>query len=79
LKKIYQRFQSLDLDKSGKVSIAEFRQVPELANNPLLPRVLALMDENKDNKIEFYEFITALSTFTHAPIEDKLKCNLPSH
>lgn len=38
--------------------------MPELANNPLLERVIAIFDKNKDDQIEFKEFIAALSTFS---------------
>eukprot|EP01130_Rhizamoeba_saxonica_P014762 TRINITY_DN647_c0_g1_i2.p2 TRINITY_DN647_c0_g1~~TRINITY_DN647_c0_g1_i2.p2 ORF type:complete len:133 (+),score=36.63 TRINITY_DN647_c0_g1_i2:385-783(+) len=39
-------------------------QIPELAMNPLLERVLQIFDENKDNEIEFKEFINSLSVFS---------------
>lgn len=43
--------------------------------NPLLERVISIFDTNKDNEIEFTEFITALSTFSDKDNkEGKLKC-----
>jgi len=43
--------------------------------NPLLERVISIFDENKDNEIQFSEFITALSTFSDKDNkEGKLKC-----
>lgn len=45
--------------------------------NPLLERVISIFDTNKDNEIEFTEFITALSTFSDKDNkEGKLKCTL---
>lgn len=43
--------------------------------NPLLERVISIFDTNKDNEIEFSEFISALSTFSDKDNkEGKLKC-----
>lgn len=43
--------------------------------NPLLERVISIFDANKDNEIEFTEFISALSTFSDKDNkEGKLKC-----
>jgi serine/threonine-protein phosphatase 2B regulatory subunit len=46
------------------LTIDEFTSIPELAVNPLLERVISIFDENKDNEIEFKEFIGALSVFS---------------
>jgi serine/threonine-protein phosphatase 2B regulatory subunit len=54
----------LDKDGSGTLTTDEFLSVPELAGNPLLERVIAIFDKNKDDEIEFKEFIGALSTFS---------------
>lgn len=64
LKRLYRRFRKLDKDSSGTLTTDEFLSVPELANNPLLERVIAIFDKNKDDQIEFKEFIAALSTFS---------------
>lgn len=43
--------------------------------NPLLERVIQIFDENKDNEIQFTEFITALAIFADkSKKEEKLKC-----
>mmetsp|Transcript_8543 Transcript_8543/g.11534 ORF Transcript_8543/g.11534 Transcript_8543/m.11534 type:complete len:184 (-) Transcript_8543:47-598(-) len=64
LKRLYRRFKKLDTDGSGTLTTDEFLSVPELAGNPLLERVIAIFDKNKDDEIEFKEFISALSTFS---------------
>lgn len=64
LRRLHRRFKKLDKDGSGTLTTDEFLSVPELANNPLLERVFAIFDKNKDEEIEFKEFISALSTFS---------------
>jgi len=64
LKRLHRRFKKLDRDGSGTLTTDEFLSVPELAGNPLLERVFAIFDTNKDEEIEFKEFISALATFS---------------
>lgn len=77
LRRLHRRFKKLDKDGSGTLTTDEFLSVPELANNPLLERVFAIFDKNKDEEIEFKEFISALSTFSEkGNKEGKLRCIL---
>ena len=46
--KLMKSFKSLDDDKSGDLNIEEFLKVPELAQNPLVKRVVSIFDKNKD-------------------------------
>jgi len=64
LKKIHRRFKKLDTDHSGTISLEEFTKIPELANNPLLQRIISVFDTNKDDEIQFSEFLSGLSIFT---------------
>ncbi|ELR25529.1 deoxyribosephosphate aldolase [Acanthamoeba castellanii str. Neff] len=74
LHKLHRRFQKLDKDGSGSISADEFLSIPELAGNPLLSRIIAIFDTNKDEEIEFTEFVKALSTFTNRDnLEGKLR------
>jgi len=74
LKRLWRRFKKLDTDNSGTLTTDEFLSVPELASNPLLERVIAIFDTNKDDEIEFKEFISALATFSEkGNTEAKLK------
>ncbi|EFA80957.1 protein phosphatase 2B [Heterostelium album PN500] len=74
LKRLYRRFQMLDKDGSGTLTTDEFLSIPDLALNPLLERVLTIFDLNKDNEIEFSEFVQTLSTLSDkGSKQDKLK------
>ena len=74
LKRLYRRFKKLDKDGSGTLTTDEFLSIPQLAMNPLLERLIAIFDTNKDEEIEFKEFISALSTFsTKGDKEGKLR------
>ena len=57
LQKLYKNFSKLDKDQSGTLEPEEFFDIPELANNPLVKRVIAVLDKNKDGSISFLEFV----------------------
>jgi len=74
LKKLYRRFKLLDKDGSGTLTTNEFLSIPDLALNPLLERILQIFDTNKDDEIQFSEFIGVLSTLSDKGTkEDKLR------
>ena len=46
----------------------------ELANNPLVKRVIAVLDRNNDGNISFLEFVQGLNSLSAgASQEDKLR------
>ena len=51
-----------------------FRSLPDLANNPLVERIIATIDTDKSGDVDFQEFVMALSVFIRGDKEDKLKC-----
>ncbi|CAG9324472.1 unnamed protein product [Blepharisma stoltei] len=65
-----QRFRRLDIDGSGMLEPNEFFDIPELAQNPLVQRVISVFDKNGDGNISFYEFVTGLSKLSEAGSED---------
>ncbi|KAL6052024.1 Calcineurin subunit B type 2 [Balamuthia mandrillaris] len=74
LKKLHRRFVKLDKDGSGTLTADEFLSIPELAVNPLLERIIDIFDTNKDEEIEFSEFVGALATFADKDnLEGKLR------
>ncbi|OMJ76356.1 hypothetical protein SteCoe_24298 [Stentor coeruleus] len=69
-----QRFRRLDKDGSGMLEPNEFFDIPELAQNPLVQRVISVFDKNKDGNISFYEFVTGISKLSEAGSEeDKMR------
>eukprot|EP00695_Tsukubamonas_globosa_P001403 TRINITY_DN2422_c0_g1_i1.p1 TRINITY_DN2422_c0_g1~~TRINITY_DN2422_c0_g1_i1.p1 ORF type:complete len:178 (-),score=38.22 TRINITY_DN2422_c0_g1_i1:93-626(-) len=64
IKRLYKRFKKLDKDGSGTITQDEFLAIPELAVNPLVQRVISVFDENRDESVNFKEFISALSVFS---------------
>ena len=49
--------------------------IPELQQNPLVRRVIEIMDEDGNGQIDFREFIQGLSQFSlKSDKESKLKC-----
>ena len=63
----------LDTDKSGELEPEEFFDVPELAQNPLVKRVISIFDKNKDGKISFAEFLSGLGALYGGNEEEKCK------
>eukprot|EP00095_Tigriopus_kingsejongensis_P009743 maker-scaffold1553_size35894-snap-gene-0.9 protein:Tk09743 transcript:maker-scaffold1553_size35894-snap-gene-0.9-mRNA-1 annotation:"calcineurin subunit b isoform 1" len=68
ISRLEKRFQKLDIDFSGTISLREFLVVPELQNNPLLSRVVDVFDSDQSGEIDFKEFVIALSQF--AAVQD---------
>ena len=53
----------------------EFMSIPELQQNPLVRRVIEIMDEDGNGQIDFREFIQGLSQFSlKSDEQSKLKC-----
>jgi serine/threonine-protein phosphatase 2B regulatory subunit len=83
---LYKNFQKIDKDKSGTLEPEEFFDIPgkilhsymkpilELAQNPLVKRVIAVLDKNKDGSISFLEFVQGLNSLSSsASQEEKLR------
>lgn len=74
LQRLYKNFAKIDKDKSGMLEPEEFFDIPELANNPLVKRVIDVLDRNKDGSISFLEFVQGLNQLSvGASTEDKLR------
>lgn len=58
IQKLYARFKQIDRDGSGELDPKEIFNVPELANNPLVQRVITIFDTDGNGKISFKEFLT---------------------
>jgi len=63
LRNLFRAFKKLDLNNDGFLQKDEFMAVESLQQNPLVTRVLEIFDEDGNDKIDFTEFITAISLF----------------
>ncbi|KAJ3367907.1 calcineurin subunit B [Allomyces macrogynus ATCC 38327] len=63
-KRLYKRFMKLDKDGSGTIDKDEFLAIPQIANNPLVARLIAIFDEDGGGDVDFTEFISGLSVFS---------------
>ncbi len=64
IKRLGKRFKKLDLDNSGSLSVDEFMSLPELQQNPLVQRVIDILDVDGNGEIDFKEFIEGISQFS---------------
>jgi serine/threonine-protein phosphatase 2B regulatory subunit len=53
VQRLEKRFQKLDLDRSGSISVGEFVSVPELKENPLIKRVVDIFDADLSGEVDF--------------------------
>ncbi|KAA0198831.1 hypothetical protein HAZT_HAZT007498 [Hyalella azteca] len=53
-------FKALDRDGSKKLSVSELMSLPGLDNNPLLHRIVDVLDTDGDGEIDIAEFIAGI-------------------
>ena len=59
----------------GQLDRDEFLSIPQIANNPLALRMIAIFDEDGSGAVDFQEFIAGLSAFSSkGNKEEKLRC-----
>ncbi|ORY80662.1 putative CNB1-calcineurin B, regulatory subunit [Leucosporidium creatinivorum] len=74
IQRLKKRFMKLDKDGSGSIDKDEFLQIPQIANNPLASRMIAIFDEDGGGTVDFQEFVAGLSAFSsRGEREEKLK------
>eukprot|EP01041_Mallomonas_annulata_P011412 gene11413-23872_t len=73
IKKAYKRFQAADKDKSGLVDYTEFCEMLQVDPSPQCEALFQLYDYDKTGQIDAREFLIAVSNYTGAGKEDKLK------
>merc|ERR1712178_593091 len=61
VRRLNMRFQKLGKDGSGSLSVNELMQLPNVNNNPLMHRIIEILDTGGDGEINFDEFIHGLS------------------
>ncbi|KAF8504227.1 calcium/calmodulin-dependent protein phosphatase [Gautieria morchelliformis] len=74
LERLKKRFMKLDRDGSGSIDREEFLRIPQIANNPLASRMIAIFDEDGGGTVDFQEFVGGLSAFSsRGGREEKLR------
>lgn len=73
VKKAYKRFQAADKDKSGLIDYTEFCEITQSDPSPQAEAVFQMYDYDKTGQIDAREFLIAVSNFTGAGKDDKLK------
>mmetsp|Transcript_78229 Transcript_78229/g.135689 ORF Transcript_78229/g.135689 Transcript_78229/m.135689 type:complete len:362 (+) Transcript_78229:109-1194(+) len=73
IKKIYKRFQDIDLDKSGAIEYEEFLMALDIDDNTTSKQMFRVFDMDGSGTIELKEFIVVLSRYTSAAKSEKLK------
>ena len=74
IKKCHKKFNSLDKDKKGYVSINDIVAIPEIENNPLRYHVAQYMSNNNENEaISFEAFIKVIDIFKNNKTEKQYK------
>lgn len=65
IKRLYNRFTSLDKDNTGYLSKQDLLRIPELHVNPLCDRIIEVLidDYGHEDKLNFPEFAKVFSTF----------------
>jgi len=73
--RLQKRFRKLDLDQDGLISTDELLSLPELKENPLIKRVVAIFDKDSSGGIDFKEFVNGLAMFvaSNSDREQKLQ------
>ncbi|RNF01691.1 calcineurin B subunit [Trypanosoma rangeli] len=69
--RLHQRFKMLDQAGQGTITAEAFSSIASVASNPLLGRILAVLDTTGDGKIDFRKFAKTLAIFS--PQADKLE------
>ena len=64
--------------KSGRMSLEDFKNVPELSGNAFVTRIFQLSDKDRDGYISVDDFVGAVDSLGRIfSEEEKLKCDIP--
>ena len=74
LRRLHKNFSKIDRDGSGEIEPDELHRIEELKGNPLVDRIIDVLDRNKDGSISFLEFAQGLNALSSkASDEEKLR------
>jgi len=63
VQQFFDKFNTIDKDRSGQISLNEFYQYFQLEVSPFADRVFTILDEDKSGEIDFQEFVTTTWNF----------------
>ncbi len=53
IKRLSRSFKKLDVNQNGSLSVEEFMSIPELQQNPLVRRVIDILDTDRNGEVDF--------------------------
>mmetsp|Transcript_87429 Transcript_87429/g.121336 ORF Transcript_87429/g.121336 Transcript_87429/m.121336 type:complete len:179 (+) Transcript_87429:68-604(+) len=68
--RLYHRFRKLDEDGDGQLDPNEILGVAELAENPLVQRVISVFDKDGNGTVSFIEFLLGLAKLAGSTSEE---------
>ncbi|CAE8591482.1 unnamed protein product [Polarella glacialis] len=68
--RLYHRFRKLDEDGNGQLDPSEILGVAELAENPLVQRVISVFDKDGNGTVSFIEFLLGLAKLAGGTSEE---------
>ena len=72
--RLYKRFKRLDKDGKGEISPEDLLDIPSLNSNPVIKRIVQVIDTNENGKISFIEFLNTLAILSDKSLrEEKLQ------
>jgi len=73
IKKLYARFKALDIDSNGQLDPGEILGVSQIADNPLVQRVISIFDVDENGTVSFVEFLLGLARLAAGSDSDEAK------
>jgi len=73
IKKIYKRFNEIDVDQSGAIDYKEFLMALEIDDSKTAHQMFNIFDMDGSGEVELKEFIVVLSNYTAAAKDEKLR------
>ena len=74
IQKLFKRFRRLDRGFRGTISADDLIMIPEVAMNPLAPRLVALFPRDAEGRINFTGFVTGLAIFSeNCPAQRRIR------
>jgi hypothetical protein len=79
ISRLEKRFHKLDLDRSGSISATEFLSIPELKDNPLVQRVVDVLDLDLSGDVDFKGKTAEAQCIFAVNPDDNITCIVHKH